>query len=157
METDSRSTPGLRWSANALGRPAPCFGRAFALTLMLIRKDTFEVDSDLRLIGTQPLLGPLCLWTQALDRQPELRRVIRNSQMNCLVLVTRSSRSMMVPEGRSRAATMLFSKIAFIGGRPGGAPGELILADLIRGQGGGPRGAAEERGEMGDPAAGGAL
>ena len=53
--------------------------------LMLIRKDTFEVDSDLRLIGTQPLLGPLCLRTQALDRQPELRRVIRNSQMNCLV------------------------------------------------------------------------
>ena len=43
------------------------------------------------------------------------------------------------------------------GGRPGGAPGELVLADLIRGQGGGPRGAAEEGGEMGDPAAGGAL
>ena len=42
------------------------------------------------------------------------------------------------------------------GGRPGGAPGELVLADLIRGQGGGPRGAAEEGGEMGDPAAGGA-
>ena len=41
------------------------------------------------------------------------------------------------------------------GGRPGGAPGELILADLIGGQRGGPRGAAEERGEMGDPAAGG--
>ena len=43
------------------------------------------------------------------------------------------------------------------GGRPGGAPGELILADLIRGQRGGPRGAAEERGEMGDPAAGGGV
>ena len=43
------------------------------------------------------------------------------------------------------------------GGRPGGAPGELVLADLIRGQRGGPRLAAEERGEMGDPAAGGAL
>ena len=43
------------------------------------------------------------------------------------------------------------------GGRPGGAPGELVLADLIRGQRGGPRGAAEEGGEMGDPAAGGAL
>ena len=42
-------------------------------------------------------------------------------------------------------------------GRPGGAPGELILADLIRGQGGGPRGAAEERGEMGGAAAGGAV
>ena len=43
------------------------------------------------------------------------------------------------------------------GGRPGSAPGELILADLVRGERGGPRGAAEERGEMGDPAAGGAL
>ena len=43
------------------------------------------------------------------------------------------------------------------GGRPGGAPGELVLADLIGGQRGGPRGAAEEGGEMGDPAAGGAL
>ena len=43
------------------------------------------------------------------------------------------------------------------GGRPGGAPGELVLADLIGGQGGAPRGAAEARGEMGDPAAGGAL
>ena len=43
------------------------------------------------------------------------------------------------------------------GGRPGGAPGELVLADLVRGQRGGPRGAAEARGEMGDPAAGGAL
>ena len=41
------------------------------------------------------------------------------------------------------------------GGRPGGAPGELVLADLIGGQRSGPRGAAEERGEMGDPAAGG--
>ena len=38
-------------------------------------------------------------------------------------------------------------------GRPGGAPGELILADLVRGERGGPRGAAEERGEIGDPAA----
>ena len=53
--------------------------------LMLIRKDTFEVDSHLYLIGPQPLLGTLCLRTQALDRQPKLRRVIRNSQMNCLV------------------------------------------------------------------------
>ena len=43
------------------------------------------------------------------------------------------------------------------GGRPGGAPGELVLADLIGGQRGGPRVAAEARGEMGDPAAGGAL
>ena len=43
------------------------------------------------------------------------------------------------------------------GGRPGGAPGELVLADLIRGQRGSPRVAAEERGEMGNPAAGGAL
>ena len=43
------------------------------------------------------------------------------------------------------------------GGRPGGAPGELVLADLIRGQRGGPRVAAEEGDEMGDPAAGGAL
>ena len=34
---------------------------------------------------------------------------------------------------------------------------ELILADLVRGERGGPRGAAEERGEMGDPAAGGAV
>ena len=39
------------------------------------------------------------------------------------------------------------------GGRPGGAPGELVLADLIRGQRGGPRVAAEEGDEMGDPAA----
>ena len=37
------------------------------------------------------------------------------------------------------------------GGRPGGAPGELVLADLIRGQRGDSRVAAEERGEMGDP------
>ena len=43
------------------------------------------------------------------------------------------------------------------GGRPGGAPGELVLADLIGGQRGGPRVAAEEGDEMGDPAAGGAL
>ena len=43
------------------------------------------------------------------------------------------------------------------GGRPGGAPGQLVLADLIRGQRGGPRVAAKERGEMGGPAAGGAL
>ena len=43
------------------------------------------------------------------------------------------------------------------GGRPGGAPGELVLADLVRGERGGPRGAAEERGEMSNPAAGGAV
>ena len=43
------------------------------------------------------------------------------------------------------------------GGRPGGTPGELILADLVGGQGGGPRVAAEERSEMGGPAAGGAV
>ena len=43
------------------------------------------------------------------------------------------------------------------GGRPGGAPGELVLADLIGGQGGGPRVAAKAGDEMGDPAAGGAL
>ena len=42
------------------------------------------------------------------------------------------------------------------GGRPGGAPGELILADVIGGEPGGPRGAAEEGGEMGGPAASGA-
>ena len=53
--------------------------------LIPLRKDTFEVDSHFYLIGTQPLLCPLCLRTQALDRQPKLRRVIRNSQMNCLV------------------------------------------------------------------------
>ena len=34
---------------------------------------------------------------------------------------------------------------------------ELILADLVGGQRGGPRVAAEERGEMGDPATSGAL
>ena len=43
------------------------------------------------------------------------------------------------------------------GGRPGGAPGELVLADLVGGQRGGPRVAAEEGGEMDDPAAGGAV
>ena len=43
------------------------------------------------------------------------------------------------------------------GGRSGGTPGELILADLVRGERGGPGGAAEERGEMGGAAAGGAL
>ena len=32
------------------------------------------------------------------------------------------------------------------GGRPGGAPGQLVLADLVGGQGGGPRVAAEEGG-----------
>ena len=42
------------------------------------------------------------------------------------------------------------------GGRSGGTPGELVLADLVGGQRGGPRGAAEEGGEMGGPAAGGA-
>ena len=43
------------------------------------------------------------------------------------------------------------------GGRPGGAPGELVLADLVGGQRGGPRVATEEGDEMGEPAAGGAL
>ena len=43
------------------------------------------------------------------------------------------------------------------GGRPGGAPGELVLADLVGGQRGGPRIAAEAGDEMGGPAAGGAL
>ena len=43
------------------------------------------------------------------------------------------------------------------GGGPGGAPGQLILADLVRGERGGPRGAAEEGDEMGGAAAGGAL
>ena len=43
------------------------------------------------------------------------------------------------------------------GGGPGGTPGELVLADLVRGERGGPRLAAEEGGEMGDPAAGGAV
>ena len=42
-------------------------------------------------------------------------------------------------------------------GRPGGAPGELVLADLVRGERAGPRLAAEEGGEMGDPAAGGVV
>ena len=43
------------------------------------------------------------------------------------------------------------------GGRPGGAPGELVLADLVRGQRGRPCAAAEERGEMNNPATGGAV
>ena len=43
------------------------------------------------------------------------------------------------------------------GGRPGGAPGQLVLADLVGGQRGGPRGATEEGGEMGGPAASGVL
>ncbi len=43
------------------------------------------------------------------------------------------------------------------GGGPGGAPGQLVLADLVGGQRGGPRGAAEEGGEMGGAAAGGAV
>ena len=43
------------------------------------------------------------------------------------------------------------------GGRPGGAPGELVLADLVRGERGSPHDAAEERGEMGGPAASGAV
>ena len=43
------------------------------------------------------------------------------------------------------------------GGGPGPAPGELILADLVGGHRGGPRVTAEEGGEMGGPAAGGAL
>ena len=43
------------------------------------------------------------------------------------------------------------------GAGPGGAPGQLVLADLVGGQRGGPRGAAEEGGEMGGPAASGAL
>ena len=40
---------------------------------------------------------------------------------------------------------------------PVAAPGELVLADLIGGQRGGLRLAAEEGDEMGDPVAGGAL
>ena len=43
------------------------------------------------------------------------------------------------------------------GGGPGGAPGQLVLADLVGGQRGGPRGATEEGGKMGGPAASGAL
>ena len=43
------------------------------------------------------------------------------------------------------------------GGRSGGAPGQLVLADLVGGQRGGPRVPAEEGGEMGGPATGGAL
>ncbi len=43
------------------------------------------------------------------------------------------------------------------GGRPGGAPGALVLADLVRGERGGLCIAAEERGEMGDAATGGAV
>ena len=43
------------------------------------------------------------------------------------------------------------------GGGPGGAPGELILANLVRSERSGPRVAAEEGGEMGGPAAGGAV
>ncbi len=42
------------------------------------------------------------------------------------------------------------------GGGPGGAPGALVLADLVGGQRVRSRVAAEERGEMGDPATGGA-
>ena len=49
------------------------------------------------------------------------------------------------------------SRLMVPGGRPGGAPGELILADPVRGERGGSCGASEERGEMGGPAAGGAL
>ena len=40
---------------------------------------------------------------------------------------------------------------------PAARPGELVLADLVRGERGGPCGAAEEGGEMGNPAAGGAV
>ena len=43
------------------------------------------------------------------------------------------------------------------GGGPGGTPGQLVLADLVGGQRGGPRVATKEGGEMGGPAAGGAL
>ena len=43
------------------------------------------------------------------------------------------------------------------GGRPGGAPGQLVLADLVGGQRGGPRVATEEGNEMGGPAASGAV
>ena len=39
---------------------------------------------------------------------------------------------------------------------PGGAPGKLVLADLIGGERGGPCGAAEEGGQMSGPATGGA-
>ena len=41
--------------------------------------------------------------------------------------------------------------------RPGGAPGQLVLADLVGGQRGGPRVATEEGNEMGGPAASGAV
>ena len=54
--------------------------------------------------------------------------------------------------GRARCAVGMVPVAA-----PGGAPGELILANLVRGQRSGPRVAAEERGEMGGPAAGGAV
>ena len=43
------------------------------------------------------------------------------------------------------------------GGRPGGAPGALVLADLVGGQRVRPRVATEERGEMNNPATGGAV
>ena len=43
------------------------------------------------------------------------------------------------------------------GGGPGGAPGQLVLADLVGGQRGGPRVATEEGDEMGSPATGRAL
>ena len=49
------------------------------------------------------------------------------------------------------------SRVDGAGGRPGGTPDELILANLVRGQRSDPRVAAEERGEMGGPAAGGAV
>ena len=62
------------------------------------------------------------------------------------------------PVDGERAHTMEGRGLAIdgAGGRPGGAPGELVLADLVRGEPGGPRGAAEEGGEMGGPAASGA-
>ena len=49
------------------------------------------------------------------------------------------------------------SRLIRAGGGPGGAPGQLVLADLVGGQRGGPRGATEEGGEMGGLAASGAL
>ena len=52
------------------------------------------------------------------------------------------------PVDGERAHTMEGRGLAIdgAGGRPGGAPGELILADLVRGERAGPRGAAEKRG-----------
>ena len=47
--------------------------------------NTVQFGRDSYPIGAEPLLRPLGIWAKALDCKPELCRVIRNSQMNCLV------------------------------------------------------------------------